>query len=204
MKFASSIAFVTSAYGPGQLPPPGLPEIAFVGRSNVGKSSLINCLTARKKLALVSARPGKTRSINFFLIDETFYLVDLPGYGFAQVAQELRKSWQRLIESYLEGRPTLCSVTVIIDLRHEASPLDLEVVGWLRSRGIPLLLVYTKADKLPRSRQQSQARLLDRAFAANAEERVIFSAKTGDGRELLIGRLQAMLAEEAGNRELPV
>jgi len=185
--------FVISAFAIDQLPDTGLAEIAFAGRSNVGKSSLINKLLGRRSLVKVSSRPGKTQSLNYFLVDDYFYLVDLPGYGFAKVAQQLKKQWQSLITPYLESRRVLRCVVVIVDLRHELKTLDSDLVQWLRAKKIPVLMVYTKADKLSRNQVQSQAAQLDRGFGLKAGQRVIFSAKTGEGRDLLITRLNGFL-----------
>ena len=185
--------FVISAFAMGQLPDSGFPEIAFAGRSNVGKSSLINCLLCRKNLVKVSAKPGKTQSLNYFQVDDSFYLVDLPGYGFAKVPQKLKKQWQALITSYLEERATLRCVVVIVDLRHELKALDNDLVQWLRVNQIPVLLVYTKLDKLSRNLAQKQAAQLDRGFGIKAGNRVLFSAKTNAGREELLNRLSELL-----------
>ena len=129
-----------------------LPEVAIAGRSNVGKSSLINCLVNRKKIALTSSIPGKTRVINYYCVDEKFYLVDLPGYGYAKVSQNERQFWRKIVESYLAVNDFLKGIIVIIDSRHGFTQLDLEMINWLRQLGLPTLLVATKTDKLPRSK----------------------------------------------------
>lgn len=187
------ITFVKSVYKPTQLPEPGVPEIAFAGRSNVGKSSLINKLLNRRKLVKVSSRPGKTQSLNFFLAAEKLYLVDLPGYGYAKVPRQLRNDWQGLIGSYLLNRSTLCCVVVIVDIRHETKSLDLELVGWLRSEQIPFLVVYTKIDKLKKGKVARQAQLLDAGLGLHKDQRVLFSAKTGEGKENLCRELDLFL-----------
>ncbi|MDF1578770.1 MAG: ribosome biogenesis GTP-binding protein YihA/YsxC [Desulfobulbales bacterium] len=182
------VEFVTSVFKTSQLPAPEYPEIAFAGRSNVGKSSLINKLVNRRGLVKVSAQPGKTQSLNFFMVEESVYLVDLPGYGFAKVPRKVKNDWQGLITSYLEKRENLRCVVVIVDLRHGAKNQDLELVAWLKLMEQPLLLVYTKADKLSRNQRGSQAAALDDGFGVSRDERVIFSAKTGEGMaELLAG-----------------
>ena len=186
-------AFVTSAFNNSQLPAPDYPEIAFAGRSNVGKSSLINRLVNRRGLVKVSARPGKTQSLNYFLAGEALYLVDLPGYGYAKVPRRVLNDWQGMITSYLEKRETLRCVVVIVDLRHEAKAQDRELIAWLQDQQRPLLLVYTKADKLSRNEQAKQARILDAGFNVGASQRVIFSAKSGEGLPLLLKALDRYL-----------
>ena len=181
--------FLAAAHTPSQLPPSGPPEIAFAGRSNVGKSSLINCILGRKALVKTSSKPGKTRSINFFALGDTAYFVDLPGYGYAKVSQEERRHWGGLIEHYVTTRETLVCVVVIVDLRHEPKRQDLELADWLRHFGRRFLLVYTKADKLGRGEQASHAALLDAGFKIGAGERLLFSAQTGQGREELLEAL---------------
>lgn len=183
------VDFVTSVFKNSQLPSPEYPEIAFAGRSNVGKSSLINKMVNRRNLVKVSSKPGKTQSLNFFLVEESLYLVDLPGYGFAKVPKKIKNDWQGMITSYLEKRQSLCCVVVIVDLRHEAKVQDRELVAWLQMNNLPLLMVYTKADKLSRNQRNKQATLLDAGFDVVREERVIFSAKTGEGMVDLLSAL---------------
>lgn len=182
----ADIVFLKSVFQLGHLPAVEFPEIAFAGRSNVGKSSLINRLVNRKALVKVSARPGKTQSLNFFLVGQALYLVDLPGYGYARVSQEMQARWQGLITGYLETRKTLRGVVVIIDVRHAAKSQDLEVISWLRERGIPFVAVYTKIDKLSGNELSKQAVIIDSGLGVSAPERVLFSSKTGAGREKLL------------------
>ena len=186
-----NVSFLLSAYTIGQLPPPDRPDIAFAGRSNVGKSSLINRLVNRTSLVKTSGKPGKTQSLNYFLLDEALYLVDLPGYGFARVSQETRRSWQGLISQYVQTRPSLACVVVIIDLRHELKTLDRELIDWLRHHHIHFLPVYTKADKLSRNEQQKNAAVLDAGLTLAPAGRIVFSARTGQGVEELRQRLAA-------------
>ncbi len=181
----SQIHFLLSVHKLAQLPPPGLPEIAFAGRSNVGKSSLINCLINRKGMVKVSGRPGKTQGLNYFVVPEQCNLVDLPGYGFARVAKSMQDNWQELITAYLESRKTLCCVVVIVDLRHEAKDGDSQLLTWLRQKETPFLVVYTKADKLSGNQRQSNARTLDAGLGLLPAQRLLFSAKTGQGRDEL-------------------
>ena len=185
----TQVKFLDSVYSLKQLPEPIYPEIAFAGRSNVGKSSLINTLVGRRNLVKTSSKPGKTQSLNFFEVDGELFLVDLPGYGFARVAQNVRASWQQLITSYLESRETLVCVVVIIDLRHELKRQDRELIDWLKFNGLVSLPVYTKADKMSKNKQIKNAAALDAALTIRPEERLLFSAKTGQGREELRNRL---------------
>ncbi len=189
----SDIAFLISVFDLKQLPPPEIPEIAFAGRSNVGKSSLLNRLIKRKNLVKTSAKPGKTQSLNFFLLDNSIYLVDLPGYGYARVSKKMQAAWQELITAYLETRENLKCVVVIVDLRHELKIGDLQLVNWLRSIGVPFLLVYTKADKLSANQRNKNAAVLDAGFGVSKSKRLLFSAKTGMGRDNILQALDSYL-----------
>ncbi len=184
MKFVD-IRFLLSVHSLSQLPEPSLPEIAFAGRSNVGKSSLINTLVGRKALVKVSGRPGKTQGLNYFEIDGSVYLVDLPGYGFARVSKGMQDKWQALITSYLETRSTLCCVVVIMDIRHGAKPQDSQLISWLKQQDIPFLPVYTKVDKLSGNARQRNAAALDAGHTIDSSQRILFSAKSGQGKEEL-------------------
>lgn len=186
--------FVKSVYKIADLPDEEFPEIAFAGRSNVGKSSLINKMINRKNLVKVSSQPGKTRCLNFFKEKQGLYLVDLPGYGYAKVSRKMKNDWKGLISSYLINRAVLRCVVVIIDVRHSVKSLDLELVTWLKNERIPLLLVYTKADKLSKNKSLQQASSLDAGFGISASERVLFSAKTGEGKENLISKLDQFVS----------
>ena len=189
----SDVRFLTSVFDLKQLPAPEIPEIAFAGRSNVGKSSLLNRLIKRKNLVKTSSKPGKTQSLNFFLLDNCIYLVDLPGYGYARVSKKTQAAWQDLITAYLETRKNLKCVVVIVDLRHELKIADLQLVDWLRSVGLPFLLVYTKADKLSSNQRSKNAAALDAGFGISESERFMFSAKTGMGRDNLLQALDSFL-----------
>ena len=190
----AKIEFVKSAYKMAQLPEEPLPEIAFAGRSNVGKSSLINRLVNRNGLVKVSSRPGKTQSLNYFIVDAKLYLVDLPVYGFAKVSTKLQDDWQGLVTEYLSTSPTLRCVVVLIDIRHLLKAQDRELVEWLRSRGRPFIIVYTKRDKLSNNEQAKQAASLDAALGLSKQDRVLFSAKTGDGKDELMAAIATFLA----------
>ncbi|MGV6830506.1 MAG: ribosome biogenesis GTP-binding protein YihA/YsxC [bacterium] len=144
----TSAEFVISNQDVKKCPSTGLPEYAFIGRSNVGKSSLINMLTNRKNLAKTSGRPGKTQLINHFIINKNWYLVDLPGYGYARVSKSTKKVFQKFITAYFEQRTSLVLAFVLIDIRHEPQPIDLEFMQWLGEHQIPFHIIFTKADKL--------------------------------------------------------
>jgi GTP-binding protein len=194
-----SAEFIRGATRPEQWPTDGLPEIAFAGRSNVGKSSLINSLTGRKKLAVVSKTPGRTRQINFFHINGQLYFVDLPGYGFANVSKKERASWGRMIETYLGKSPHLAGVVVILDIRRTPSDDDIQMLYWCRTFGVRPLPVLTKADKLSRNQRAKQKAAIAKALADEIDVTetplVLFSAKTGEGRRELLGELDRWAAE---------
>lgn len=173
--------FAAAAVSPDQWPRDGRPEFAFVGRSNVGKSSLINCLTMRKKLAHTSNTPGRTQTINFYRVNGSLYLVDLPGYGYARVSRDTKKRWGQMIETYLTGRPVLRGVVQIVDLRHPPTADDQRMWEWLQAFGIPSLVVATKADKISRGRWLSHQRQVEKGLAV--QKCVLFSAESGLGRE---------------------
>ncbi len=184
-----------TAYTPGQLSGMALPQVAMAGRSNVGKSSLINTMGGRKKLAKTSSTPGKTRSINFYLVKpENFYLVDLPGYGYARCSKTEREKWSQLIQTFLEQNARLRAVVMLIDSRLEPQLLDLELAQYIRSLNIKLIAVLTKADKCRQNHliriRQTWTQLLGLSSPA-----VIFSSKTGLGREQLWEVLLEQIAE---------
>ena len=179
-----SAEFVRSCVRQEELPRDGLPEVAFVGRSNVGKSTLINTITNRKKLAHTSSTPGKTRTINFYLINRRFYFVDLPGYGYAKVSRKERIQWQKMIEGYLKNRPQLKGVLALIDSRRDPDELELALYRYLASLEKRVVTVLTKADKMPRGRLSQRVAAIRKALGV---ERVIpFSARTGEGKTELL------------------
>jgi len=183
MKF-KSIKFSGSFSNITQVKLKRLPEIAIAGRSNVGKSSLINCLVNRKKLALTSSTPGKTRVLNYYDLDGQFYLVDLPGYGYAKVSQDERQAWQRLVASYLTNNIFVRGIIEIIDSRHGITRSDLDMINWLIQLGLPTLLVATKTDKLPRSKAKPIIQKLEaEATALGVPGLIPFSIVTKQGKD---------------------
>ena len=182
---------------PKEFPRFRLPEIAFVGRSNVGKSSLINTLLTRKRLVAVSSTPGKTRAIDFFRVNDTFRFVDLPGYGYAKVPETVRNAWKKLIDAYLVDRETLVSVVWILDIRRELSELDRMLYDWLCSYSIPYIPVCTKADKLSVRERAKRKEALRKALDQDVDM-VLFSAKTGLGKDVLWKKIRAAIFHQEG------
>jgi GTP-binding protein len=172
--------FVTSAAKPSDFPPPSLPEVAVVGRSNVGKSSLINSLVGQPHLARTSRTPGRTRLVNWFAIDERFHLVDLPGYGYAEVSLAMRESWRPLIESYLAGRTSLAGVLLLIDVRRGVQDEELDFVPWLAEREMPVVVALTKADKLAKNKRTLEVGRARQALGLRRDP-IAVSALSGDG-----------------------
>lgn len=191
----------TVAYREKDLPLDGLPEIAFLGRSNVGKSSLINRLLGRKKLAYTSSTPGKTRALYFYRINDAFYFVDLPGYGYAKAGKEEQRAWAALIESYLENRKPLCGAVHIVDCRHRPTADDLLMSGWLRFHHLATVTVASKSDKLSRGALAKQLpEIKARLELGTADQLLSFSARTGEGKERLWSALLVLL-KQAGRGE---
>ena len=179
-------SFITSAVKKSQYPEMNLKEIAFVGRSNVGKSSLINCLLNRKKLVKISGKPGKTRLINFFLINDDFVFVDLPGFGYSKVSKKMKKSWGIMIEDYLQYRPNLKAIVFLIDIRREKLSSDeINLILWFNHLHIKTIFVLTKADKLSKNKRQKSVQKISQDINLEKEELIVFSAKTKMGQEKL-------------------
>lgn len=176
--------FVISAVKPDQWPKDGLPEIALAGRSNVGKSSLINTLLNRKNLARTSQRPGKTQTLNYFIINEAFYFVDVPGYGYAKVSQSERRAWVKMLETYLTQNKQLRAVVQVIDLRHAPSAEDVQMYNFLKHYEIPVILVTTKADKIARGKYQQHLKIIREKLNKDPNDpMVLFSSFSGLGKE---------------------
>ena len=165
--------FITSAARPAQYPPAGVKEIAFAGRSNVGKSSLINLLVGRKALAKVSSSPGKTRTINFFNINDAFRIVDLPGYGFAKVSKAEQESWGRMMETYLSKREDLASVILLVDSRHEPTAQDVQMYEWLQYYGLSGIVAATKTDKISRNELNKNISVIRKKLSMAPEDLVL-------------------------------
>ena len=178
-----SAEFVTSAVKKAQYPPEGLPEVAFAGRSNVGKSSLINVLVNRKRLVKTSSTPGRTRLINFFNINDQLIFVDLPGYGYAKVPAAVREKWAPMIETYLSTRRTLKGVVVILDIRRRPREEEHDLIHWLAHFSIASILVLTKTDKLSKTKVTGQQAAIVRSLAMEKEDAILFSAKARRGRD---------------------
>lgn len=189
-----SAEFETSAVRPVQFPAGDLPEVAFAGRSNVGKSSLINCLVQRRKLVRTSRTPGQTQTINFFRINGLFYFVDLPGYGYAKVSLNVRAQWGPMVEKYLIGRQNLRGVVQILDSRHPPTPDDLKLWNWLQESRIPAIPVLTKADKIGRARWESCARQASLSLGVPRDRLILFSAESRQGRGELLTRICEMIS----------
>ena len=195
------VEFAGAIGAPGQAPPAKLPQVAVAGRSNCGKSSLINALVGRKKMARVSQTPGKTQEINFYRINDRFFLTDLPGYGFARAPEQARDRWRGLIEGFLETSTDLAGIVVLIDARRGLLEQDEQLLAWLARLQIPTLIALTKIDKLNRSGRARAARELRNALGLPADQLVSTSSLTGEGidllRESLFGLLDAQPTETA-------
>ena len=188
------ITFLKSAFQERHYPPQDKPEIAFAGRSNVGKSTLINVLVNRKGVARTSSKPGRTQALNFFCVENRFYLVDLPGYGYARVPLEVKKSWGKMVETYLVKRANLKAVLVILDIRRDPTEGDMDLLNWLKQYGIHVILVLTKADKLSKSKNISRARRIGIQLEGLAIDKpVVFSSKTRVGKEEIWERINAII-----------
>lgn len=169
------------AVSPSQYPRDGLKEVALVGRSNVGKSSFLNKIAGRKNLAYTSSKPGKTRTINFYSFNKTFRLVDLPGYGFAQVSKSMRKDWAKMINSYLESRDNLLEILLLVDLRVKPSDQDKEMLSWILDNGFSGIVIGTKADKLSKNQLQQQLVKVHQDLACPEEQEILpFSTERKD------------------------
>jgi len=192
------VEFAASLYIPGEPVPEALPQIAFSGRSNVGKSSLVNVLLlrTRKKLARVSGEPGKTQSLNFYRVNDHFFLVDLPGFGYAKVSAKVRASWKTLIEQYLEGEQMLRGVVHLVDARHDPTVTDRQMVSYLAERKLPTLVVLTKMDKLKKAQRKNSIATAIEHLGLDEEQLLPFSSKTGEGREELLSALESLVGIE--------
>ena len=192
----TSAEFVTSAAGPEGYPREGLPEVAFMGRSNVGKSSLINSLLGGRKLARTSSTPGRTQLINFFRINGAFLFVDLPGYGYAKVPERVRAQWGPMIENYLANREELVLSILITDSRHAPTTNDLRLKSWLEHHGLPYIVVSTKADRLSNNQLRSSLRTAAKELRVEADSLFPYSSVTGQGGD----RIWRAITDQIGPR----
>lgn len=190
-----SVEFAGAVATTGGKIPGDLPQVAFSGRSNVGKSSLINVLLqrTRKKVAHVSAKPGKTQTLNFYRVNDHFFLVDLPGYGYAKAPGPVREGWREMVEWYLSNGKQLRGVVHLVDGRHPPTPLDLEMMEYLGELGIPALVVLTKMDRVPKGKQSKTVESAAEALRLEPEQLLPFSSKTREGRDLLLHALEELL-----------
>lgn len=187
--------FVTSAVEPGQYPVDHLPYVALVGKSNVGKSSMINTITNRSKLAKTSGQPGKTRLVNFYRINDSFYIVDLPGYGFARVSQKEKESWGQMIETFLTSSPNLLGMIHLLDIRHNPTADDITMMDWIRHFNMPLIVLATKADKLGKTRLKPQVDKIRSQLRLSHDMPIIpFSSQTGYGKDTLLETIDSLFS----------
>lgn len=181
-----SCDFVLSCVRKDQYPDEGLPDVAFAGRSNVGKSSIINMLLNRRKMAKTSSRPGKTQTINYFRINKEFFLVDLPGYGYARVSKSNKATWGKIIETYLTSREELVEVVLLVDIRHKPTEQDVQMYQWIKHYGFRGLVVATKFDKIKRSQKDKQVKLIRNTLGMEKEDQLIItSSENRTGKEQL-------------------
>ncbi|HBA87719.1 MAG TPA: YihA family ribosome biogenesis GTP-binding protein [Geobacter sp.] len=188
--------FIKSATKPAHYPEGDLPEVAFAGRSNVGKSSLVNVLVNRKNLVRTSSTPGRTQLINFFQVNDDFMLVDLPGYGYAKVPLAVKKDWRPMMETYLSKRKNLRAVVLILDIRRVPSDDDLQMLAWLRTYSIPPIIVITKCDKLSKNERARQTTVITEKIGVKKGELCFFSALSKEGKDGVWARIDALLAAD--------
>jgi len=188
-----SSTFMTSAVKPSQYPDPGPPEIAFAGRSNVGKSSLINVLVNRKRLVKASSTPGRTRLVNFFNINDAFSFVDLPGYGYAKVPVSISRTWGPMIETYLQSRTSLKGVVMIVDIRRDPREGEFNLLDWLNHNQLDRIIVVTKADKFSKTKQKQRLAAIANGLSMRASDLILFSSKSRVGKELIWDKIEGLL-----------
>ena len=196
-----STEFIKSATKPAHYPEGDLPEIAFAGRSNVGKSSLVNVLVNRKNLVRTSSTPGRTQLINFFQVNDNFMLVDLPGYGYAKVPLAVKKDWRPMMETYLSKRSNLRGVVLILDIRRIPVEEDVQMLSWLRAFSIPPIIVVTKCDKLSKNERAKQSAIIMARLGLEKSDLNFFSALSREGKDGIWARIDALL--EAASAETP-
>ncbi|MGA9228326.1 MAG: ribosome biogenesis GTP-binding protein YihA/YsxC [Mesobacillus sp.] len=190
----NSAEIVISAVRPNQYPETTLPEFALAGRSNVGKSSFINKMLNRKSLARISSKPGKTQTLNFYLINEILHFVDVPGYGYAKVSKSEREAWGKMIETYITSREQLKAMLLIVDLRHPPSKDDVMMYNFLKHHDIPVIIIATKADKIPKSKWQKHVKITKETLDLDPNDTIIlFSSETGEGKDKAWSVLGALM-----------
>jgi GTP-binding protein len=188
-----TVQFVKSAVKPSQYPEYDFPEIAFAGRSNVGKSSLINTLIQRRDMVKTSSKPGCTQLINFFLVNETLSFVDLPGYGYAKVSKKIRSQWQPMVERYLSFRHSLLGLILLIDIRRDPKKEEFDMVDWLESHEMPYLVILTKSDKLSKTKQQKRHISICSQLNREKNSVILFSSRTKKGRDTVLGEIENLI-----------
>ena len=195
-----SVEFAGSVASPQNPLPGDLPQVAFSGRSNVGKSSLINVLLGRtrKKVAHVSSKPGKTQMLNFYKVNDRFFLVDFPGFGYAKAPVPVRDSWRRLVDWYLSRQESLCGVVHLVDGRHPPFKLDQEMMETLGELGVPTLVILTKMDRVPKGKREMTVDTAAKELGLDPEQLLAFSSKTGEGRDSLLAALDDLLPLQEG------
>ena len=187
------VEFIKSAVKPSQYPEYDFPEIAFAGRSNVGKSSLINTLIQRKDMVKTSSKPGCTQLINFFLVNEDLSFVDLPGYGYAKVSKKIRSQWQPMVNLYLSNRQSLLGLILLIDIRRDPGKEESDMMDWLEAHEIPYLVVLTKSDKLSKTKQQKRLSSICSQMNREKNKVIVFSTKTKKGRDTIIEEIENLM-----------
>ncbi len=188
-----SVEFVKSAVKPSQYPEHDVPEIAFAGRSNVGKSSLINTLIQRKDMVKTSSKPGCTQLINFFLVNEDLSFVDLPGYGYAKVSKKIRAQWQPMVELYLAERGNLLGLVLLMDIRRDPKKEEFDLVDWLESNKLPYLVILTKSDKLSKTKQKKRRDAICSQLNRETNGVILFSSKSRQGRDTVLSEIDNLI-----------
>ncbi|MCP4673039.1 MAG: YihA family ribosome biogenesis GTP-binding protein [Desulfobacula sp.] len=188
-----NVEFVKSAVKPSHYPEYDIPEIAFAGRSNVGKSSLINTLIQRKDMVKTSSKPGCTQLINFFIINETLSFVDLPGYGYAKVSKKIRAQWQPMVEQYLSERRNLYGLILLIDIRRDPKQEEFDLIEWLKANKMPFLVILTKSDKISKTKQNKRILAICSKLQREKNGVILFSAKTKKGRDTILEEIENLI-----------
>ncbi len=192
-----NVRFVKSAVTPSQYPPADCPEIAFAGRSNTGKSSLINTIVDRKNLVKTSSKPGFTQLINFFTVNDELSFVDLPGFGYAKVSKKIRHTWKKMVESYLSGRPNLLATALLMDIRRGPEQEEFDLIRWFADNRIGYFVVLTKADKLSNNKQNTRLAQTAKMLDMDRHKLILFSAKSKKGKSTVLDTIQTVVEQHA-------